>query len=217
MKKTMAIAGVLLGLMAGVANAGLIIQPTEVEANTPTGWGYLNGIIDGEGLESALATNDPVPAPFPIHANGFVGQWETVTGVTPTNVELVFDLGSIYTVGGLHVWTGNEFTNYRGVEDFKVSFSTTSGTTGFGSAQAFKLVDPQSSESYRGESFFLTAGELARWVRFDVDSNFNGGNSVQLSEVRFFTADAAPIPIPGTIALLGLGLVGIRAARRKQA
>jgi len=205
----------------GVAHAGFIIQPTQVEANKSTGWGNLNYIINGAGLASALATNDPVPAAFPIHAGGSdfnsSGQWETVVGVTPTDVELVFDLGAIYTVGGLHVWTGNEFTNYRGVKDFKVSFSTTSGTAGFGSAQAFRLLDPQRSASYRGESFFLTAGELARWVRFDVDSNFNGGNSVQLSEVRFFTADDAPVPIPATVALLGLGLVGIGAARRKQA
>jgi hypothetical protein len=95
------------------------------------------------------------------------------------------------------------------VKDFKVSFSTTSDTTGFGSAQAFQLVDPQSSASYSGESFFLNAGELARWVKFDVDSNFNGGNSVQLSEVRFFTADAT-VPLPATWmnAALGLALMG---------
>ena len=193
----------------GVAHAGLIIQPTQVQANRSTGYGVLNDIINGEGLASALATNDPVPAAFPIHANNFEGQWETVTGVTPADVELVFDLGAIYTVGGLHVWTGNEFANYRGVKDFKVSFSTTSDTTGFGSAQAFQLADPQSSASYRGESFFLTAGERARWVRFDVESNFNGGNSVQLSEVRFLTADAT-VPLAATWmnAALGLALMG---------
>jgi len=193
----------------GVAHAGLIIQPTQVQANAPRGWGALNDIINGAGLESSLGTNDPVPSGFPIHANDFTGQWETVTGVTPGDVELVFDLGATYTVGGLHVWTGNEFTNYRGVKDFKVSFSTTSDTAGFGSAQAFQLVDPQSSASYSGESFFLNAGELARWVKFDVDSNFNGGNSVQLSEVRFFTADAT-VPLPATWmnAALGLALMG---------
>lgn len=211
MKRPLRTAALLLTLAQsyGVAHAGIIIQPTQVQANAPRGWGALDDVINGAGLDSALATNDPAPTGFPIHANAFNGQWETITGVTPGDVELVFDLGATYTVGGLHVWTGNEFTNYRGVKDFKVSFSTTSDSTGFGSSQAFQLADPQSSASYSGESFFLSAGELAHWVKFDVDSNFNGGNSVQLSEVRFFTADAT-VPLPATWmnAALGLTLMG---------
>jgi hypothetical protein len=57
----------------------------------------------------------------------------------------------------------------------------------------------------------LRALELgyARWVRFDVESNFNGGNSVQLSEVRFLTANAT-VPLAATWmnAALGLALMG---------
>jgi hypothetical protein len=186
MKKTMAIAGVVLGLMAGGANATLSSRA--------------GGTLVYDDVTNLTWFKDWT-------SSGFTGTW----------------VEALTWVDGLTAGGDWRLPSYDSPIDEFSRMISGNGLTLSGS----NLVDGSSNVWFTGvttgEYWYRTvenAGTFTSYV-FTFD---NGPQAYGMDQTEALYAVAvrfgdfsANVPIPGTVALLGLGLVGIGAARRKQA
>ena len=142
-------------------------------------------------------------------ANGF-------GGVDP-DPWVLFDLGDLYTITSFQVWNYNELAGTtndlttRGVNAVTVEYgetaglgSTVPGITNFARADA--------TNTYPGEVFNGFAPFNARYIRFDIDTNYGDPNTFYgLSEVQF---TGTLVPEPGSLALLTMGGLALMRRRR---
>lgn len=166
--------------------------------------------VDGSGLSGGTHAQLVCPGGT---------SWQTISQ-TGTG-EIVFDLGTTYDLGTVHVWNLNFYAPYngRGARDVRISTSldlldwNLEGTVQFAMATGLDG-DP-------GFDLDATAWSLARYVRFEILSNFGSDDNaghVGLSEVQFFRADTGDdpsVPEPWTVSLLGMGLLGLCRLRRR--
>jgi hypothetical protein len=159
-----------------------------------------NNLINGNGLSGNL------------HG----GNWETkwlLDGVTTGN--LTFDLGGLFKVANTTIW------NYgpgccgegRSVQDLSISLSTDGvNYTAFGS---FVLTKP-TTDPFGGETLAL-GDTTARYVRFDILSNYGEQSYTGLSEVKFNGVTAVPEASSLAYSLIGLATAGLLMRRRSSA
>jgi hypothetical protein len=139
---------------------------------------------------------------------------------------IVFDLGDTYDVSSFRVWNYNEAPNptvwtTRGAQGVEISVSD-SPTGTFtpvldptDNNATFTFVPAPGADGDLGQLFTFAEAFSGRYVRFDILTNYGGGNSYTgLSEVRF---DDAPIPEPAGIALLALAAGAGLLRRRRRA
>ena len=122
---------------------------------------------------------------------------------------LVFDFGSTYTVTSTDIWQyGHWNVHKRGVKNFQILSSINGIDYSFVTDGELQKVSstPNAAESF----YFITD---ARYIKFDIQSNWGDGTATGLSEVRF---NGSPVPIPGTILLLGSGLAGLACTRPRR-
>ncbi|PXA04401.1 hypothetical protein DDZ13_07670 [Coraliomargarita sinensis] len=132
----------------------------------------------------------------------------------------MFDLGQSYELDGMHIWNYNS-PESRGIEDVNIKFATTlTGTfgstdetdTGWGTATAETFTQASKLNTYTGETYSLGSTVTARYVLFDIQTNY-GDSYVGLDEVRF---TGTAVPEPSSFALLAscFGLTWIMVRRR---
>lgn len=184
--------------------------------------GSISRIFDGTGL----TVGDPGDPSTWTHNDAWQDNWQGqgsfTSGQTP-GAWLVADLGAVHTdLANLYVWNVREVLD-RGVQgaDVYVSASPSvlpvTGSPYDFSSGGWAPLGPQSiPQASAGDTpadaeFDLT-GVPGRYFGFDIQSNYGSTIRVGIAEMQFTV-----IPEPTTLALAGLGLLGLALRRRFRA
>jgi len=185
------------GLVTSVHSAEIAVASVTASSTFYT-YNAVN-LINGNGLSGDL------------HSGNWEGKWllDTTTGT------LTFDLGELHKVGSTKIW------NYgpgccgegRSVKDLGISVSTDG--LNYTDIGTFVLSKPD-TDPFGGETLSL-GDALARFVRFDIQSNHGESDYSGLSEVKFNGVSAVPEASSLAYALIGLATAGYVQRRRSAA
>lgn len=159
----------------------------------------INDVANGSGL-SSLSLNAT-------HAEAAFGNaWASDSGITVGNI--TFNLNGLYSLAGFSLWNFNASPIFSwGINGVNIQTSTdgTNFTTVTGAPTQFAIA---TSTTQNPEQFSFAPANAA-YVRFQVSSNYGGGNT-GLSEVQFDGSPSAtsvpePLTIVGTLVGLGSG------------
>jgi len=134
---------------------------------------------------------------------------------------VVLDLGGTYNIETVNLWNYGErwqgvYYNDRGVQDFRLEFSTDGGATYGNPELLIASKAPEGATSgqvfYDGETFDITDQAGVTHVKFIAISNYGGGYK-GFSEINF--TGTVVVPEPSSAALLGLGGLALILRRRK--
>ena len=210
------IVAVALCLSSGTSSAGAILQAISATANIGDLIGTPNLIRDQSGLSAGYTSGVTDFATYigtnPTNNNN-VGVW--VGDLGSTAAQLTLDLGGPTVIGSFALWSRG--VAFQGVRDFSLIASADSSfttSTALGSFTAAEAVAIGNDALPRVFSFMATT---ATFVRFDITSIY-GTCCVSISEVAFEQSVLPPVPAPepGTLAIMGIGLLGLSLMRRKR-
>jgi len=193
------LAAVAAFAMAGSAAQAANVAVSGVTASSTYYTYNVQNLINGSGLTGG------------VHDGDYTHKWMTDQSQTGW---LVFDLGSSYNLTGTDIWNynGGCCGEGRSAKDLRISTSldgvtyTTLGDYVLGNTSASDFTAQQ-----------IAFSSLARYVRFDLFSNYEDGIYTGLSEVQFQGASAGAVPEPATWAMMitGFGLAGTALRRRR--
>ena len=172
---------------------GAFITPVDAKASSSQdGAGRTpHKLIDGSGWGETRPGSGVYTHTGNVYADGncmWNGDW---------NSWLVFDLGKPYRVNGFYVWNYNETgLTTRGVKEIAVSASS-DGLT-FVPVGTFTLNIASGAEDDCGQALAFPRTIPARFLKWQILSNYRGGEQSGLSEVRFSNAQrkaAATAPV----------------------
>ena len=185
--------------LLGTAAQAATVAVSGVTASSTFHTYDVQDLINGSGLTGG------------VHDGDYEHKW--MTNQTTTGW-LVFDLGSDYNLTGTDIWNynGGCCGEGRSTKDLRISTSldglayTTLGDYVLGGTSASDFTAQQ-----------IAFSSLARYVRFDLLSNYDDDAFVGLSEVQFQGATAGAVPEPATWAMMitGFGLAGTALRRRR--
>ena len=174
---------------------GAFITPVDATASSSQdGAGRTpSKLIDGSGWGESYPGSGVY-----VHTNndydGGSNMWNGAGSDAPS--WLVFDLGKPYRVGGMYIWNYNEVGDYvnRSVKDMDVLASDDGKA--FTPVGAFTLEKATSTDDYAGQAVAFASAVQARYIKFQIKTNYWGRDVAGLAEVRFANADVKAAP-PG--------------------
>lgn len=166
--------------------------------------GYVDGVTDfatytGSGVTHATQESAG-------------GTWLS-NGIPNFPIFLDFDLGSAIQILSLALWNGTA-GNTADVNGFSIFTSMVADFSVSTFAGSFN--NPIGVAGPEPVSIFDLTDSTGRYVRIQIDNYYGNGCCTGIGEVAWDGA-AAAVPEPGTLALLGIGLLGMGAARLKKA
>lgn len=183
-------------MMASVAQAA--ITPVGVTASSTLFTYNVNNLINDSGLNNGL------------HDGNYNNMWLDDNRTLGGDAVLTFDLGQNYQLGGSLVWQSNSDFDYtRNTKDFDIL--TSLDGINFIKAGSYTLTQSTGGNIPAQTQLFNAE---ARYVRFDILTNYGSDGFTGLSEVKFIAA----VPEPETYAMLlaGLGLIGFAGKKRQR-
>jgi len=111
---------------------------------------------------------------------------------------LLFDLGKEYNVNGFYLWNYNEKEGWNTRSVREVDIAASSDGQKLEPVGRFVLEMAPGTDDYRGQVVKFEKVVRARYFRWDIRSNYRGGEMSGIAEVRFSNADvkaAPPVPV----------------------
>ena len=156
--------------------------------------------IDGSGMSPAgpvtvtsTASSRP-DEPFTM--------WLTDGGTVAAGSWITFDMGSVMTFNGFHLWNYNEnaenpeYYTLSGIQEAEVYYgnSPLDGSFTGTLAQSYSFTKATGEDTYAGADYLFTTPVTGRYIQIKVLSHFVGGEPdyVGISEIRF---DRAVFPV----------------------
>jgi hypothetical protein len=204
-------------LSAASAQAALIKPDTAVTGSQFSALYDIGNAIDGSGLPlgfDAAALHDV----YKVN-----NHWTTLAGAIAAGTAWAeFSFKDAQTLNTFYLWNhqsngGIAASPYYAVTQFDLIFKDGMGNT-LSSVLDVAAVGGAGNSAAQVFSFAEVSG--VKTVRFVIDANskplgFTRADYTGVAEVRFGLV-AAPIPEPGTYALMALGLAGVAAAARRR-
>lgn len=206
-------------LLASAASAGIMTYGGTV-LNAPAGTFGLVAprLLDQSGLSAAYVSGVSDFAQYAASGVRHVGS-STTNGsgyLAGAGAVVDIDLGSTLLVSSLALWNDNDA---QGVRNFSLSIADNiafdnavllgSFTAQYGLANTLLSY----SKGTAAQTFDLDDA-VGRYVRVTFH-NAHSGTRINVGELVFGAGVPAPVPVPGTLALTGLGLLALAALRRK--
>ncbi|XKG99903.1 PEP-CTERM sorting domain-containing protein [Marinobacter nauticus] len=207
MKRMISIAAALaIGLFAMPASAGLIYHyfdgSGDVDGNDCSG--YFGGT---EGTTCTVFVNDETGTAIQI--SPLIAKYKPNGDVEELNSDFTSFDGSEITIDGDA--TGN-WSYTMGEDDPGVRYWAAKAGNGF---NLFWYIDDADTETCSGNTYTLACLNLAEVV---TEGTWFTPDEKGLSHISFYDSEAPTyVPEPGSIALLGLGMLGLGLARRRRA
>ncbi len=183
---------IAISLLASISGSGAEppgpgLAPVEVKVSSSQA-SDPKSLIDGRGV----AESKPGSGVF-VHTNSKYAENGSIWNANYGDAKpwLVFDLGKAANLTGAHIWNGNEkgYEN-RSVRALDVLVSPDGAA--FEKVGTFKLKKASGRDDDAGEEVLFAKPMKARFVRFEIQSNYKPGDPAALSEVRFLSPDAKP-------------------------
>jgi hypothetical protein len=177
------------------ATLGAFIMPVDAQASSA----QLNAgrtprrLIDGSGWGETR----PGSAVF-VHSNNVYADGSSMWNGA-ADAWLRFDLGKPYRLNGFYLWNYNEGGGWhtRSVRTIEVTASVDGATFTPVGTLTVKAATGQPNDP--GEAVAFPGPVTARYIRFQIRSNYRGGEMSGMAEIRFAHADEKA-PEPGRIA-----------------
>lgn len=208
-----------VGLSAGTASAGFVLQPSAATSQIGTADGSPNATRNQTGLTPGYTSGVTDFATYlagnPTHNNGGGGYW--VSGVGNTTGDFDFALGGSYYVRGFALW-GLGTTDAANIKTFDLladDNAAFSSPTALGSF----IATPGGTFAAAQPDVFTFTEVLAGYIRVRITGNQDPTFPVVGFGEGAFDASLTPtaVPEPSSAALLGVAAagLGIRRLRRR--